>query len=148
MRKLRRWIGPVFLLFSSFVLLASVYWQVDQRKKNPLREMGVKIKLASAAASQEPFQGDPGSIEAEIKLVNVFASWCTPCIAELPYLAQLREATGLPMVGIAWNDHESRLRPWLKAHGNPFDLIYLDPKGYYWQILSLREFPKPCWWMN
>lgn len=32
--------------------------------------------------------------DAKITLVNVWATWCPPCIAELPDLAKLNEATG------------------------------------------------------
>ena len=67
------------------------------------------------------------------KIINLFASWCTPCIRELPVLAELSKH--LPIYGIAWKDNPENLREWLAKHGNPYKEIGID-RGltFIWEL--------------
>ena len=67
------------------------------------------------------------------KIINLFASWCTPCIAELPELEKLNDH--LPVFGIAWRDSPEDLEKWLAEHGNPYQEIGID-KGltFIWDL--------------
>lgn len=58
-------------------------------------------------------------------LVNIFASWCVPCIAEAPQLKAIAEA-GVPIVGIAERDRPEAVARFLKRNGNPFRAIGSD----------------------
>lgn len=58
-------------------------------------------------------------------LVNLFASWCVPCVAEAPLLMQLKEE-GVPITGIAVRDSPDAVRAFLARNGNPFVAIGLD----------------------
>ncbi len=62
----------------------------------------------------------------QIVLVNFFASWCTPCLAEHPFLNQLANEYDLRIVGIAWRDSDDNIRAMLKEHGNPYSYIAAD----------------------
>jgi cytochrome c biogenesis protein CcmG/thiol:disulfide interchange protein DsbE len=63
--------------------------------------------------------------DGQPKLLNVFASWCVPCIAEAPNLAKL-EASGANIVGIAIRDRPEDTAAFLAANGNPFSRIGRD----------------------
>ena len=63
--------------------------------------------------------------DGQPKLLNVFASWCVPCIAEAPNLAQL-EASGANIVGVAIRDRPEDAAAFLQANGNPFSRIGKD----------------------
>lgn len=76
------------------------------------------------------------------RIVNFFASWCTPCIAELPYLESLSADSGVPLVGIAWKDSPDALHKWFGAHGNPFAATYLDAEGAFGISMGLRGLPE------
>lgn len=58
------------------------------------------------------------------KILNLFASWCAPCIRELPALEQLNDH--LPVYGIAVLDTVSRVNGWLAKHGNPYKEVGVD----------------------
>ena len=58
-------------------------------------------------------------------LVNVFASWCLPCIAEAPQLDQLAKA-GAPIYGIAIRDRPEDLARFIERHGDPYRAIGAD----------------------
>ena len=60
------------------------------------------------------------------RLLNVFASWCPPCIAEAPILMRLK-AAGVPIDGVAIRDTTPALQAFLARNGDPFNRIGNDP---------------------
>lgn len=59
------------------------------------------------------------------RLLNVFASWCVPCAAEAPQLAELERA-GATIVGVAIRDRPEDVAAFLARYGNPFSRIGAD----------------------
>ena len=59
------------------------------------------------------------------RLMNIWASWCLPCIAEAPQLEKLRES-GAEIVGIAIKDKPEDVSRFLASHGNPYARIGVD----------------------
>jgi cytochrome c biogenesis protein CcmG/thiol:disulfide interchange protein DsbE len=57
--------------------------------------------------------------------LNIFASWCVPCIAEAPVLENLRRQ-GIAIDGIAVRDRPDELAMFLQSNGNPFQRIGAD----------------------
>ena len=62
------------------------------------------------------------------RLVNIFASWCVPCIAEVPLLAELAQQ-GVAIDGIALRDKPGDVARFLERYGNPYARIGADPEG-------------------
>lgn len=60
--------------------------------------------------------------------INIFASWCAPCIEEAPTLAAMREG-GARIIGIATRDDPAATRVFLERYGNPFNEILVDRDG-------------------
>jgi cytochrome c biogenesis protein CcmG/thiol:disulfide interchange protein DsbE len=61
-------------------------------------------------------------------LVNFFASWCLPCVAEAAQLLALKQR-GVALWGIAYKDRDEETARFLKQHGNPFARIGRDAEG-------------------
>ncbi len=59
------------------------------------------------------------------RLLNIWASWCLPCIAEAPHLETLRRE-GVDIVGIAIRDRPEDVARFLATHGNPYSRIGAD----------------------
>ena len=71
--------------------------------------------------------GKPGVASAAFgqggpRLLNVFASWCVPCIAEAPQLMRLRQA-GVTIDAIAVRDTGPAIAQFLQRYGDPYRAI-------------------------
>ncbi len=72
----------------------------------------------------------PGVTSADLatgepRLLNVFASWCVPCIAEAPQLMQLQRA-GVTIDAIAVRDRPEDIADFLSRWGDPYARIGAD----------------------
>ena len=65
----------------------------------------------------------------EVNILNIFSSWCIPCLIEHPQMEKLSEYYKIPVYGINYKDKKEDCRKWLKKNGNPYQLIGLDPTG-------------------
>ncbi|MGB3470039.1 MAG: DsbE family thiol:disulfide interchange protein [Erythrobacter sp.] len=63
--------------------------------------------------------------DGQPKLLNIWASWCLPCIAEAPHLETLRQS-GAQIVGVAIRDRPADVANFLSRHGNPYSRIGAD----------------------
>lgn len=68
------------------------------------------------------------SLQGQVSLLNIFASWCTSCAEEQDFLLQLAKK-GVPIYGISYKDVPSNANQWLLAYGNPYTKIALDKEG-------------------
>jgi len=59
------------------------------------------------------------------RLLNIFASWCVPCIAEAPVLMQLK-SQGVTIDAIAIRDRPEDVAAFLARNGDPYDKIGSD----------------------
>lgn len=64
-----------------------------------------------------------------VTVVNVWASWCGPCRAEHPLLAELAKDPRVKLVGINYKDNPENARRFLGALGNPFAAVGVDANG-------------------
>jgi cytochrome c biogenesis protein CcmG/thiol:disulfide interchange protein DsbE len=76
--------------------------------------------------------GAPTSLRAVARgpiLINVYASWCPPCVAEAPNLVQLKAAS-VPIVGLAYKDKPEDTRAFLTQYGNAYTVsLQADAKA-------------------
>lgn len=62
------------------------------------------------------------------RLLNVFASWCIPCIAEAPQLVKLK-AMGVPIDAVAVRDTGPAIANFLQTNGDPYERIGDDQQS-------------------
>jgi cytochrome c biogenesis protein CcmG/thiol:disulfide interchange protein DsbE len=76
-----------------------------------------------------------------VTVVNVWASWCAPCRAEVPALTELSTRGDVDLFGIAYRDKPKAARAFLDEMGNPFARIArADGKiGIEWGISGVPE---------
>jgi cytochrome c biogenesis protein CcmG/thiol:disulfide interchange protein DsbE len=62
-------------------------------------------------------------------VMNVWASWCPPCLVEHPVVSELARSGIAPVVGLNYKDVREDALPWLKRNGDPFKVIAYDAAG-------------------
>jgi cytochrome c biogenesis protein CcmG/thiol:disulfide interchange protein DsbE len=68
-----------------------------------------------------------GDLKGEARVVVLFASWCTPCLAEHPVIMELSKS--VPVYGVDVTDKPDGLQNYLKHDGNPYRKIGIDNTG-------------------
>jgi len=124
------WLLVPLLIFLGFV--AAVSWRLAAPQDTTIRSRLVGQPLPQFAL-QPMLPGRPGLGTADLadgrpRLVNVFASWCVPCIAEAPTLMDLKRR-GVSIEAIAVRDTPADVGGFLRDHGDPFARIGADPVG-------------------
>jgi cytochrome c biogenesis protein CcmG, thiol:disulfide interchange protein DsbE len=103
-------------------------------KLNP-REVPSPLIGKPAPAFALTHLGDAGKtlgredLLGKVWLLNVFASWCTPCLDEHPHLMTFARAKQVPMIGLNYKDTRPNATQWLARHGNPYDAALFDGDG-------------------
>ena len=67
------------------------------------------------------------SMAGKVWVLNIWASWCAPCVAEHPVISEL--AKRAPVVGVDYMDRREEAIAWLRRHGDPFHAALFDPDG-------------------
>jgi cytochrome c biogenesis protein CcmG/thiol:disulfide interchange protein DsbE len=75
------------------------------------------------------------------RVVNIFASWCVPCIAEAPQLLQLAKS-GMPIDAIAIRDRPQDLAAFLSKWGDPYQRIGSDTDSRVQMALGSSGVPE------
>lgn len=72
---------------------------------------------------------DSNTIENQVYVLNVFASWCIPCRDEHPFLERIAAETGVQILGINQKDAPENAVAFLKELGNPYAGVGADRDG-------------------
>jgi len=118
------------LVLAAFV--AAVAWRIASPPDEKINSKMVGRPVPEFALAPA-VPGKPGLSSADLqsggpRMVNVFASWCVPCIAEAPLLAEIK-ARGVPIDAIAVRDRPADVMAFLAERGDPFGRIGADPES-------------------
>ncbi len=81
-------------------------------------------------------------LESKVLFLNLWATWCLPCLEEMPAMASLYEEfsdQGLAMVAVSNEDPEV-VRQFLEEHPYPFTIL-LDPEDTLTLRLEVMALP-------
>jgi cytochrome c biogenesis protein CcmG/thiol:disulfide interchange protein DsbE len=122
-----RW--SLLILAAFFALVGLFALQLSRPKDDTVASTMVGKAIPAfdlpAATARNPGLSNADLANGQPHLVNVFASWCVPCAAEAPQLAQLQRE-GVPLVGVAVRDQPEDLEAFFQQYGNPFSRVGAD----------------------
>jgi cytochrome c biogenesis protein CcmG, thiol:disulfide interchange protein DsbE len=116
-------------IFAGLVLLLAVGLRL-----NP-REVPSPLIGRPAPGFELPLLMEPDKRFSEkhmlgrVWILNVWASWCPPCLVEHPVVTQVARSGMAPLVGLNYKDTREDALPWLKRNGDPYQLIAFDANG-------------------
>ena len=75
-------------------------------------------------------------------LLNVWGSYCLPCLVEHPTFMRLSEEGSIPVVGVNYKDQSELAKNWLETNGNPFAFSIEDANGRFGIDLGVYGAPE------
>lgn len=70
---------------------------------------------------------DSDSLSGKAMVLNFWATWCQPCLKEIPELVELAADDRLAVVGIALDQEgEAAVRPFVEKHGMDYTILLGD----------------------
>ncbi len=119
----------VILIVAIFiVLLLGLKEEKNYSLQPETKKLNNSILLKELYSGKNIFLNDL-LLENEINLINIWASWCSPCKAEHPYLINLNERFGINLIGINYKDNLDNSKKFLSDLGNPYDEVLVDSDG-------------------
>lgn len=92
----------------------------------------------------------PADLSGRTALINVWATWCVPCRAELPYVQRLHEAlagrTDVAVISISIDEKPADARGFVKKHGLTFPVL-LGPEFVETHFLASGGLGIPVSWL-
>ncbi len=134
-------VRPSSSIFAVLLALASLLAACKSESPPPSFE-------DAPAFSARTFDGEKvelADLRGTVVLINVWATWCEPCVAELPELAELhRELAdrGFTVIGLNADVASKRLQ--VKRMAEIYELpyaVWLDPKNEAQVAFELRGYP-------
>ncbi len=127
------------------LLVGAVAWRlaVPRDDRVPSKLEGQQLP---AFALPPAVAGKPGLTSADLakgspRLVNIFASWCVPCVAEAPVLLDLARR-GVKIDAIAIRDKPEDVAAFLARYGDPFARIGSDDRSQVQIALGSSGVPE------
>jgi cytochrome c biogenesis protein CcmG/thiol:disulfide interchange protein DsbE len=135
----RLWL-PVLAFVALFAVIATaLYKPADRAVHSAL--VGQPVPTFKTAPLLPDRPGVVSAGNGKPRLINVYASWCLPCIAEAPQLMRLKQA-GVRIEGIAVRDTPEAMRQFLARNGDPYAAIGADKDGAVQLALGSSGVPE------
>ena len=121
--------APLALLL---LVVAGLIWRLatpaDTNVRSKLEGQPIPAFDLGPALAEKPALGSADLASGQPRLVNIFASWCVPCITEVKVLQQLK-ARGVHIDGIAIRDRSEDVEQFLARNGDPYERIGSDEQS-------------------
>jgi cytochrome c biogenesis protein CcmG/thiol:disulfide interchange protein DsbE len=100
----------------------------------PAFDLGPALETKAALSSRDLANGQP-------RLLNIFASWCVPCVGEVKVLQDLKRRR-VVIDGIAVRDKPEDIADFLARNGDPYERIGSDPQSVVQIALGSSGVPE------
>jgi cytochrome c biogenesis protein CcmG, thiol:disulfide interchange protein DsbE len=124
------------------VLIALFFLSWTQRNRfTPVAEGGVAPDYAAKSLNGQPFS--LSAMRGRVVVLNVWATWCTPCRVEMPALQRLHErlgSQGLEVVAVSTDDDASIVKPFADELGLTFRIVH-DAKRKFEDVYQVQGLP-------
>lgn len=138
---MQRW--KFFIPAFAFLALAILLWRGLYLDPQELPSMLIdKPMPAFELTTVEGQQVNNADLPDEMFLLNVWGSYCLPCLVEHPTFMRLAEEGEIPVVGVNYRDRQDLALNWLDDNGDPFAFSILDESGRFGIDLGVYGAPE------
>lgn len=74
-------------------------------------------------------------------LLNFWATWCPPCVKEMPYLNELAVTRDLQVLGVNFKEDAATARRFVDEHGISFPIL-IEPDDITLLVYAVRALPR------
>lgn len=133
-----------FLPIGGFVILAVLMWRGLYLDPSELPSVLIDKPMPEFALENVYTNTvmDNADLPDGVFLLNVWGSYCLPCLVEHPTLTRLSEDGVIPIVGINYKDNQPAALEWLDTNGDPFTFSIMDPEGRFGIDLGVYGAPE------
>ena len=119
----------ILAVFAALVVLLAIGLRLNPREvPSPLiGKAAPAFELPLLLSPDKKFSGK--DMLGRVWILNVWASWCPPCLVEHPVVTRIAKSGMAPVVGLNYTDAREEALPWLERNGNPYQLIAFDRDG-------------------
>lgn len=129
---------PLILFLILVIVLGIVLSQPDKPRLAGQKEVpafALPDLISGETHTQDQLRG-------QWTVVNIWASWCTPCKKEHETLIDIAKTSNIHMVGINFKDEPEHAKDWLERKGNPYHTVLADLSGravFDWGAVGVPE---------
>ena len=135
---------PIFFIPAAvFLLLAVFLWRglyLDPTELPSVLIDRPMPEFAMTSVENEPVANS--DLPERVFLLNVWGSYCLPCLVEHPTLMRLSEEGEFPVIGVNYKDRQPLAVDWLEVNGDPFEYSILDEAGRFGIDLGVYGAPE------
>ena len=137
-----KWYG-FLVIFLASVLFCDLLYSVrmDFTTKNALIP-----ETAEFPSGELPLMGRNTVLSAQTvpkqpAVLFFFASWCRPCVLELPAVVEASQRHDVPFIGVAVRDAPEKIEKLFEQLGNPYQMVALDKEMNWAKQLDADSLP-------
>ena len=145
------------LVVAAFIVGMAAVAILGERQSGPLADAPAGVSALEDRVSpteQAPLplvtlagfgEGDPQPVDladyvGAPLVVNFWASWCAPCVSEMPDLQEFSDASEIPLLGVTVQDAPANAQAFVSELGITYDLA-TDPRAELYD--AVRSFGMP-----
>tara|TARA_B100002052_G_scaffold122857_1_gene113022 strand:+ start:1334 stop:1864 length:531 start_codon:yes stop_codon:yes gene_type:complete len=118
----------LFSLFIFFILFKGLEKSGNYLPKNNFNKIESSLTLTNLYDEKEIILTELINNNS-FSIINIWASWCTPCRSEHVYLLKLKNINQIDIIGINYKDKKSNAIKFLSDLGNPYFNVLVDKDG-------------------